>query len=73
MSKTILVPIEDFLTSVTRFKICETKSEARKLVKQGGIRFNKEKISPNTKWVMIDLDEDGKWTSVKRVEKNKDD
>ena len=37
--------IENFLYDAG---ICETKSEARRLVKQGGISFNKDKIPTDT-------------------------
>jgi hypothetical protein len=33
--------------------ICETVSEANRLVKQGGIAFNKEKIPTDTQFIYI--------------------
>jgi tyrosyl-tRNA synthetase len=67
MEKEVLIDIADFLTSVTGFKICKTKSEVRRLLKQGGLSFNKERLDPNTKFILLTLDEKGKITSLKRV------
>jgi predicted rRNA methylase YqxC with S4 and FtsJ domains len=43
--------IDEFLCDETG--ICETRSEARRLVKQGGIYFNKERIPKDTTHVYI--------------------
>jgi hypothetical protein len=70
MEKEVLVDVADFLTSWTGFKICETKSEVRRLLKQGGLSINKERMGPNTKWFLLTIDdEDGKITSIRRVVK----
>lgn len=54
-----IIDIADFLTSMTDFKICKTKSEVRRLIKQGGLSFNKEKLPPDTKWLLYIKNEDG--------------
>ncbi len=37
--------MQEFLSNTTQLKICPSKSEARKLIQNGGVRINKEKIT----------------------------
>jgi hypothetical protein len=45
--------IAEFLQDVG---VCESKGEARRLIKGSGISFNKGKVNPETKWVFINLE-----------------
>jgi hypothetical protein len=45
--------IAEFLQDVG---VCSSKTEAKRLIRGNGISFNKEKVHPETKWMLINLE-----------------